>query len=167
MVHVFEGFFLSQIIFTTVRFASKFSVYILSLLLLTFKRLTGKYNGMGSKILQKFWGRKQIFLLLLGTRNSQKSLLHSSCHLPRVVFTTFEGKKLLSDLACLLALQFLNLFVCLFFQVFFEENSSETYFFFSLSLKQQKVVMLVKTFKNVTTIFNSKLVHGVVKMMSL
>lgn len=39
-------------------------------------------------------------------------------------------KKLLSDLACLLALQFLKLFVCLFFQVFFEENSSETCFYF-------------------------------------
>ena len=65
LVHVFEGFFLSQIIFTTVRFASKFSVYILSLLLLTFKRLTGKYNGMRSKILQiqrKSFGGENKFL---------------------------------------------------------------------------------------------------------
>ena len=157
MVHVFEGFFLSQIIFTTVRFASKLSVYILSLLLLTFKRLTGKYNGMGSKILQsqrKSFGEKTNFFTNIRDPKLVNLFVAFFFSSSSRRFYHLWGKKIIVRFGLSSCITIFKAFCLFVFSSFFRRELFWDLLFFSLSLKHQKVVMLVKTFKNVITIFN-------------
>jgi len=161
---VFEGFFLSQIIFHNSSFCFKIFCLYFEPFAFNFQASHRQVQWNGKQNTAKVLGEKTNFFTIIRDPKLAKVLVAFFFSFFLASFLPpLRGKKLLSDLARLLALQFLKLFV--FFVSFLPKNCFETYFFFFLllPLKHQKVVMLVKTFKNVITIFNSKLVHGDVK----